>query len=318
MASTGRSEALSFGGRVAVVTGAGRGMGRAHARLLAARGASVVVNDLVTASAQSVVDEITAAGGAAVASGDDISVEKSASALIDRAVTEFGRVDVLVNNAAYIYLERMEKHSSDAFDLSMRVNAYGAYFTTQAAWRRFLDQGYGRVVMISSGAATRGVPDRVGYAASKAALIGMVRTLAGEGDGAGITVNGVYPAAITARVSEKNQRMEYVERYGDLPVETFQEKTPALVSAMVAWLSHEECPVNGEIFHAGQGHFARVVIGAVPGFDTNDLDMPAEVLLDHMDEIVDRDAFVPVPTYLSRTQYSTDADVAMMNTPPGK
>src|SRR5262249_54384304 len=158
-----------FDGRTAIVTGAGNGMGRAHAHVLAERGATVVALDVDEAAAARVAEEIQAAGGSARSSVTDVSDEAAVQALVE----ETGRVDILVNNAANFLFSAFERHTTEDFDRSMKVNTYGPYFTLRAVWPRMLEQGYGRIVNISSAAGMWGLPHRIAYAGSKGTLIGV-------------------------------------------------------------------------------------------------------------------------------------------------
>jgi NAD(P)-dependent dehydrogenase (short-subunit alcohol dehydrogenase family) len=297
------SELLRFDGRVAIVTGGGRGMGRAHARLLAARGASVVVNDLPAddSPASHVVEEIVDEGGTAVESTADISTAGGGSALVECAVEAFGRIDIVVNNAGVIRLSRFEDLTTAAFDQTMKVNAYGPFYVTHAAWPHLLAQGYGRVVMVSSSAALFGLPDRVDYGGSKAAMVGMTRSLASEAEGAGIQVNALFPTAIT-RLSSPPVRERVAKRLGLSAAEedlaALMDRSTALVSPMVAWLAHEECTSNGEIFEAGGGHVGRVVITSAEGYENSDVTV--EDVRDHLPEILATGDFEPRRSYSTR------------------
>jgi len=196
-------EAHSFAGRVAVVTGAGRGIGRAYAHLLGARGAQVVVNDLGgsmagdgvdTGPAAAVVDEITAAGGTAAADTNDVSTVAGGAALIEGAVERFGRVDALVNNAGIIRWAGMPEADADNLERHLAVHVGGSFHTTRAAWLHMVERGYGRIVMTTS-AGVFGLPNNLGYAAAKGAVIGLTRSLAVAGARHGIGVNAIAPAA---------------------------------------------------------------------------------------------------------------------------
>jgi NAD(P)-dependent dehydrogenase (short-subunit alcohol dehydrogenase family) len=306
---------LRFDGRVAVITGAGRGMGRAHARLLASRGASVVVNDLAAPDdpATRVAEEIVSDGGHAVASTEDIATEAGGRALIDTALDAFGRIDIVVNNAGIMKLSRFEDLAPDAFDRTMKVNTYGPYYVTRAAWPHFLEQRYGRAVMISSSAALFGLPDRADYGASKAALAGLARSLASEADGCGIGVNVVFPTAIT-QMSTPPVRERVAGRLGmsaadeDLPALT--ERSTGLVAPVVAWLAHETCTANGEIFEAGSGHVGRIFIAATKGYDN--VDMTIEDVGAHLEELLATDGFD------LRRSYSTRASGVTASAPAAR
>jgi NAD(P)-dependent dehydrogenase (short-subunit alcohol dehydrogenase family) len=250
-----------FDGRVAVVTGAGRGIGRAYARLLAERGATVVVNDLGAstggsgsdaAPATEAVDEIVAAGGSAVADTHDVSSAEGAAALVDAAVERFGRVDALVNNAGIIRWAGMPDVDEDNLDRHLAVHVGGSFNTTRAAWPHMAAQGYGRVVMTTS-AGLFGLPDNTSYATAKGAVVGLARSLATAGAEHGITVNCIAPGAMTRMAGQA----------GDT---TDTHMSPELVAPMVALLAHEACPVSGEIYAAGFGRFARIFIGMAPGY----------------------------------------------------
>ncbi|NEB02860.1 SDR family NAD(P)-dependent oxidoreductase [Streptomyces sp. SID13726] len=258
---------FSFDGRVAVVTGAGRGIGRAHARLLAARGAKVVVNDLGgsmegegtdTGPAQQVVDEIRAAGGEAVADTHDVSTEAGGRAIVDSAIEHFGRIDVLVNNAGIIRWAGLPEVDLDNLERHLAVHLLGSFNTLRAAWPHFVAQGYGRVVLTTS-SGVLGLPNNLSYAAAKGGTIGLARSAKLAGEPHGIKVNLIAPAAMT--------------RMGGGPEEEPAEAAPGqpympsdAVAPMVAYLAHESCPVSGEIYTAGAGRFARLFIGSTEGY----------------------------------------------------
>ncbi|HEX3705788.1 MAG TPA: SDR family NAD(P)-dependent oxidoreductase [Mycobacteriales bacterium] len=252
---------LRFDGRVAIVTGAGRGIGRAYALLLAARGASVVVNDLGGSAggdgsdagpAADVVAEIVATGGAAVADTNDISSPSAAQALIDAAIEHLGRVDVLINNAGVISWAGMPDIDDDNFARHLAVHLGGSFVTARAAWPHFVEQGYGRIVMTTS-SGVFGLPNNTSYAAAKGGVIGLTRSLAVAGKKHGIRVNAVAPAAMT--------RMA-----GEVPDALAERMDPDLVAPMTAYLAHEDCPVSGEIYAAGAGRFSRLLLASTPGY----------------------------------------------------
>ena len=247
----------SFEGRVAVVTGAGRGIGRAHALLLAGRGASVVVNDLGGSMggvgsdaepADTVVADIVAAGGVASADNSDVATVAGAQALVDGAVERFGRLDALINNAGIIRWAGFPEADAENLERHFAVHVGGSFNTTRAAWPHMVEQNYGRIVMTTS-AGLFGLPTNLAYATAKGATIGLVRSLTTAGVAHGIKVNGIAPAAVT--------RMGGTGMTG---------MSPDLVAPMVALLAHEDCPVSGEIYAAGAGRFARIFIASTRGY----------------------------------------------------
>jgi NAD(P)-dependent dehydrogenase (short-subunit alcohol dehydrogenase family) len=252
-----------FEGRVAIVTGAGRGIGRAHARLLADRGARVVVNDLGgsmegvgadAGPASTVVDEIVAAGGAALADYHDVATTVGAQALVDAAVEHFGRLDVLVNNAGIIRWAGLPEADADNLAQHLAVHVGGSFNTTRAAWPHMVEQGYGRIVMTTS-SGMFGLPQNLSYATAKAGVIGLTRSLKTAGDAHGIKVNLIAPAAMTRMAGP-----------GGDAVDPEDPMSPDLVAPMVAYLAHEDCPVSGEIYAAGAGRFARIFIASTQGY----------------------------------------------------
>ena len=239
-----------FDGRVAVVTGAGRGIGRAYANLLASRGAQVVVNDVDAEPAATAAQEIVAAGGAAIADSNDVAVASGAGALVRTAVERFGRLDALINNAGNIRWAGMPDVDEANLATHLAVHLGGSFNTTRAAWPHMVDRGYGRVVMTTS-SGVFGLPNNTSYATAKGAIIGLARSLATAGADHGIKVNLIAPGAFTRMAGR-----------GDEP----PGMSPDLVAPMAAFLAHEDCPVTGEIYAAGFGRFARVFIAQTEGY----------------------------------------------------
>lgn len=258
-----------FEGRVAVVTGAGRGIGRAYARLLAARGARVVVNDLGgsmegvgadAGPAAAVAAEIVAAGGAAVADTSDVASAVGAQAIVDAALAAFGRLDVVVNNAGIIRWAGLPKADAENLASHLAVHVAGSFNTARAAWPHLAEQGYGRIVMTTS-SGIFGLPNNTSYATAKAGVIGLTRSLALAGARHGIKVNLIAPAAFTRMAGPAGDEGEPVE-----PGSGFAAMSPDLVAPMAAFLAHETCPVSGEIYAAGAGRFARIFLASTPGY----------------------------------------------------
>jgi NAD(P)-dependent dehydrogenase (short-subunit alcohol dehydrogenase family) len=254
---------FSFDGRVAVVTGAGRGIGRAYAHLLAARGAKVVVNDLGgsmagegtdAGPARAVVEEIVAAGGDASADTNDVSTPAGGQAIIGTAIDHFGRVDIVVNNAGIIRWAGLPEVDLENLERHVAVHLVGSFNTTRAAWPHFVAAGYGRIVLTTS-TGLFGLGNNLSYAAAKAGLIGLARSAKLAGEPHGIKINLVAPAAQTRMAGDGPPS---APGRPFLPAEA--------VAPMAAFLAHEDCPVSGEIYTAGAGGFARLFIASTEGY----------------------------------------------------
>ena len=253
---------LTYDGKVAVITGAGGGLGRQHALLLASRGALVVVNDLGgsvdgsgsnASAAQKVVDEIVAAGGEAVANHDSVSTPEGGESIIQTAIDAYGRVDIVINNAGILRDKTFHNMTPDLVDSVIEVHLKGAFNVTRPAWIRMREQGYGRIVSTSSAAGIFGNFGQANYGAAKMGLVGFSRVLAAEGAKYNIKANVIAPLALT-RMTES------------LMGALGEKLDPSLVTPIVAWLAHEDCDVTGEIYSVGGGRVARVFIGETVGY----------------------------------------------------
>lgn len=244
-------------GRVAVVTGAGNGLGREHALLLAREGARVVVNDAGgsvngaggdNAAADKVVAQIRAAGGNAVANYDSVATPEGAQRLIDTAVKSFGRVDALINNAGILRDKSFAKMALEDFEAVLRIHLLGSTYCTKAAWPLMIEQKYGRVVMTTSVAGTSGNFGQANYGAAKMGLLGLMNVLAVEGAKANIKVNAVSPGATT--------RM--TQGLGAVSSEIDELMQAAHVAPAVAYMASEDCDFSANIITAAAGGFGRV------------------------------------------------------------
>lgn len=259
---------LGFEGRVAVVTGAGRGIGEAYARLLAELGARVVVNDLGgsmggrgedASVAQGVADQIVAAGGEAIADGNDVATEEGAGALVDAALDRFGQLDILINNAGIMRWAGPPEVDLENLSSHLAVHVLGSFNTTRAAWPHMSERRYGRIVMTTS-SGVFGLPTNTSYATAKGAVIGLTRSLSTAGAAVGIKANLIAPAAFTRMAGKAAADTDPGGNAGAL------EMSPDLVAPMVAFLAHEDCPVTGEIYTAGFGRFARLFLASTQGY----------------------------------------------------
>ncbi len=250
-----------FDGKVAVVTGAGGGLGRAHARLLAAEGAKVVVNDYggdssgnrgSGAMAAAVVDEIVAAGGEAVPDSSDVGLE--GEQVIRTALDAFGAVHLLVNNAGISGGGTIESIPVEEFDRMLEIHLGGTIAVTRAAWPHLRSQGYGRIVNTSS-ASVFGLPGTPSYITAKAGIFGLTRALGHDGRAHGITANAVMPSAFSRLTAQSPEFAPVME--AGFP--------PEAASPFVCSLLTDQVPCNGETFVVGGGRAARVVLGTVPG-----------------------------------------------------
>jgi NAD(P)-dependent dehydrogenase (short-subunit alcohol dehydrogenase family) len=258
---------LRYDGRVAIITGAGHGLGRRHALELASRGAKVVVNDLggdvhgggaSTGPAQDVVDEIVKAGGEAVANGGNVATEEGAQSLVQTAVDAFGKVDIVINNAGILRDKAFRNMSVAEFDAVIAVHVRGAFLVTHAAWPILREQGYGRIVNTSSPSGLFGNFGQANYSTAKMGLVGLTKTLALEGKKYDIKVNAIAPIAYT-RMTEDMFPKEFTD---SLSVER--------VTPLVAFLAHESVTDSGQTFTVGGGKIAKVFVAEGEGFVKKD------------------------------------------------
>ena len=276
---------IRFDDRVAIVTGAGGGLGREHALLLAARGARVVVNDLGGAAdgtgasagpAERTVKEIEDLGGAAVADTSTVATVSGGQAIVDTATDAFGRVDIVISNAGILRDKAFHNLTPELLDPVLDVHLKGAFHVIRPAWVKMREAGYGRVLVTASNAGILGNFGQSNYGAAKMGLVGLARVLAQEGARHNIRANVLAPIART-RMTE--------ELLGPLA----PKLDPGLVAPVAAWLVSEECPVSGEIYSAGGGRVARFFIGLTEGYANPDLTV--EDVRDHVDEIRDETGY---------------------------
>jgi NAD(P)-dependent dehydrogenase (short-subunit alcohol dehydrogenase family) len=277
---------IGFDGRVAIITGAGGGLGREHALLLASRGARIVVNDIGgsvsgeggdAGPAERVAREINDAGGEAVADTHSVGTPEGGEAIVAAAIDHFGQIDIVVNNAGILRDKTFHNMTPDLLDPVLDVHLRGAFNVTRPAWIRMREQSYGRVINTSSNSGILGNFGQSNYGAAKMGLVGLTRVLAVEGAKYHIKVNAIAPVAKT-RMTE--------ELLGSLGAKI----EPALVSPVVAFLAHEDCPVTGEVYSAAGGRIARFFIGLTPGYYNPNLTV--EDVRDHFAEIRAEDGYI--------------------------
>ena len=276
---------MRFDGRVAIVTGAGGGLGRQHALALAARGARVVVNDLggtidgnggTPKAAQAVVDEIRAAGGEAIANGASVTDPQAVQAMVEQALAAWGRVDILVNNAGILRDKSFSKMTLDDFRLVVEVHLMGAVNCTRAVWETMRAQNYGRIVMTTSSSGLYGNFGQANYGAAKMALVGLMQTLSIEGAKNDIRVNCLAPTAAT-RMTENL-----------MPEAVLELLRPEAVTPGLLALVAEDAPTRA-ILCAGAGAFERAHITLTQGvFVGLPDDAPEQVAL-QLDALSDRE-----------------------------
>jgi NAD(P)-dependent dehydrogenase (short-subunit alcohol dehydrogenase family) len=290
---------IRYDGRVALVTGGGRGLGRSHATFLASRGAMVVVNDTggeLDGSgkgdevADAVVGEIRGAGGEAVADYHDVATHAGAEAAVATTLDAYGKVDIVVNNAGILRDRTMAKVTADDFDAVVAGHLGSSAYVTRAAWPTMREQEYGRVVFTTSAAGLYGNFGQANYAAAKMALVGLMNTLALEGASKNVKVNTLAPVAATRMTQPL------------MPDDLLAAMVASYVTPVVAWFCAEECTASGAVVEAGAGHFALVRVMEGAGYTFPD---PAAVTPDdiasHWEEISD----------LSSAQPFADANAAV-------
>jgi len=291
---------MSVEGKIALVTGAGGGLGKAYAEYLAAHGATVIVNNRIhpdrPSKARSVAEAIVSAGGKAIADENDVASEAGCRAMMQRAYEKYGRLDILVCNAGTEQIQKLRELNLDDFRKQMDVHLYGQLIPLSVAFPRMLEAGYGRVVLTTSAAGVFTSRNRVAYSVAKAAVIGLTRAAAAEAKSSrkDVRVNSISPYARTGMSA------------GIIPQHMDEIMPPEKVAPVVGWLCSQACQVNGEVLAAGAGRVRRQLMVEGPRLDIGDGDLSAlwSGLADggHFEERADATAssFALIPELLER------------------
>jgi len=287
---------IGFTGQVAIVTGAGRGLGRLYALDLARRGAAVVVNDIGSSMhgegadadvADAVVNEIQAVGGRAIASHDSVATIEGGARIVECAVKEFGRLDVVVSNAGIFHTAEFENLTPDEWERMVNVHLHGAFYLSQPAYRAMKAHGYGRFVFISSSAGLFGQPNSAHYAAAKSGVVGLSNVIAIEGAQHGISANCVLPFGYSRMVTETVGDRDQFQ--GELPFLDAIE--PDLVVPIVVFLASRNCEVTHHSFSACAGRFSRVFVGQTRGWVTQHARPSADDVAAHWAEVMAQEPY---------------------------
>ncbi len=280
---------LRFNGRVAVITGAGRGLGRAYALLLASRGAKIVVNDpggslhgsgLDAGPAEEVAREIRTAGGEAAACTASVATAEGGGAIIRSALDHYGRIDILVHNAGIVRPAPLKEMTQADFDAVLDVHLRGAFHVVRPAFPIMCEAGYGRIVLTSSIGGLYGNRRVANYGVAKAGTIGLSNVVALEGAAEGVKCNVIVPGAVT-RMAE------------GLDTSAYPPMSPELVAPVVGWLAHESCSISGEMLVSIAGRVARAFIAESPGVYRDSWSI--EQVAEHMDAVRDVNAPLILP-----------------------
>jgi NAD(P)-dependent dehydrogenase (short-subunit alcohol dehydrogenase family) len=294
---------IRFDGRVAIVTGAGGGLGRTYAMEIARRGGAVVVNDLggsfdgtgsSTSMADAVVAEIDRAGGKAVASYESVGTRSGGDAIVTKALESFGRVDIVINNAGHLRNAPFEEITDEILDSLIAVHLKGAFYVTQPAYRAMKRQGYGRIVLASSSAGMLGNPVQAAYGAAKAGLIGLMNVLSLEGHAHGVLCNALLPTA-TSRMGAAlppEQLADLGAKFAAVAHLAGNTLDPHFVTPLAVYLASEQCQSTHGIFSATWGRYAQAFLAIGDGWiGPRDTPPNIEQISDHWSEITSRETF---------------------------
>ena len=292
---------LRFDGRVALVTGAGGGLGREHALLLASRGAAVMVNDLGSPTmggqdhdptpAEDVVQEIRDAGGVAAANSDSVATREGAESMVAATIEQFGGLDIVINNAGIIRNRTFLNIGDYEFEPVIDVHVKGCFFVTRPAYEHMKSVGYGRIINTSSGSGLFGSFGQSAYSAAKAAIYGFTRTLAIEGARYGIHVNAIAPGALTRMTGDVlGDDGAIADMTGLTGEDLLLQMGPQQVAPAVVYLAHESCSLNGETLSASGGRVGRAFMGVTTGVYEEDLTL--ELVAERIEEICDEDGYM--------------------------
>jgi NAD(P)-dependent dehydrogenase (short-subunit alcohol dehydrogenase family) len=306
-------ERFRFDGQVAVVTGAGSGLGRCYAQELALRGAAVVCNDIVAAAAEATAEDIVRRGGKAVPETSSVDSPQGGQALVRKAIDEFGSIEILINNAGQLRNAAFEDLTIEDIDDVIRTHLSGAFYVTQPAYRHMKTAGYGRILFTSSAAGLFGLPWQANYGAAKAGVVGLCQVVALEGAEHGITANVILPQALGTNAGGESQTLYSPEELKEISRvfgRVARSMTVDNVAPLVLFLASRSCGLTGRIFSAGCGHVGEVFLGAARGWFAPDRTKSSvEEVAAHIAEAADRRNYVTFESALEEIRFIGDQQV---------